>query len=260
MSLLSLVNFSSSRKPHWNVLLKNNKNSNLDIVLECSEKVVIYNTFLDATVCIQTKNRKQKHLYIKPCLNVTYVLKPKTENKNITQDYMIICQFLYFYNLPFAFINYTFCFNSISMGLCWIFSSFQHETLWITFQVSCNFSSITFFDLNSLTSFVKASAFLVIASEAFFSFRSARSILCLLRALQTECLNSLVIVINWGDNSFETKWSWIILWRINEIHFIELQKQLTVLPSQDIAFTLLIYRPPLLVRLDLVGPGYQLNS
>ena len=87
-------------------------------VLECSEKVIIYNTFLDATVCIQTKNRKQKHLYIKSCLNVTYVLKPKTENKNITQDYMIVCQFLYFYNLPFAFINYTFCFNSISMGFC----------------------------------------------------------------------------------------------------------------------------------------------
>ena len=69
-----------------------------------------------------------------------YVLKPKSENKNITQDYMIgtrknvkavyklkknqqskskfftflfeviysVCQFLYFYNLPFAFIHYTF--------------------------------------------------------------------------------------------------------------------------------------------------------
>ena len=31
-------------------------------VLECSEKVIIYNTFLDATLCIQTKNRKQKHI------------------------------------------------------------------------------------------------------------------------------------------------------------------------------------------------------
>ena len=79
-----------------------------------------------------------------------YILKPKSENKNITQDYMIgtrknvkavyklkknqqskskfftflfkviysVCQFLYFYNLPFAFIHYTFCFNSVSMGLC----------------------------------------------------------------------------------------------------------------------------------------------
>ena len=29
-----------------------------------------------------------------------------------------VCQFLYFYNIPFAFIHYTFCFNSISMGFC----------------------------------------------------------------------------------------------------------------------------------------------
>ena len=79
-----------------------------------------------------------------------FVLKPKTENKNITQDYMIgtrknlkaiyklkkkqqsksklftflfegiysVCQFLYFYNLPLAFIHYTFCFNSIRLGFC----------------------------------------------------------------------------------------------------------------------------------------------
>ena len=78
-----------------------------------------------------------------------YVLKPKTENRNITQDYMIrtgknvkavyklkkiniqnqnslfpfegiysVYQFLYFYNLPFAFMHHTFCFNTISMGFC----------------------------------------------------------------------------------------------------------------------------------------------
>ena len=79
-----------------------------------------------------------------------YVLKPKTENKNITQDCMIgtgknvkvvyssekinsqnqnslrfflsefivSVKFLYFYNLPFAFIHYTFYFNSKSMGFC----------------------------------------------------------------------------------------------------------------------------------------------
>ena len=29
-----------------------------------------------------------------------------------------VCQFLYFYNLQFAFIHYTFCFNSIRMGFC----------------------------------------------------------------------------------------------------------------------------------------------
>ena len=92
-----------------------------------------------------------------------YVLNPKTENKNITQDHMIetgknvkavyklkkkqkkqsrskffqflfkgissVCQFLYFYNLPFAFIHYTFCFNSVSISFCLIFTSFQNETL-----------------------------------------------------------------------------------------------------------------------------------
>ena len=90
-----------------------------------------------------------------------HVLKSKTENKYVTQDYMIgtrknvkavyklkknqqskskfftflfkgiysVCQVLYFYNLPFAFIHYTFCFNSINMGFCFIFTSFQHETL-----------------------------------------------------------------------------------------------------------------------------------
>ena len=79
-----------------------------------------------------------------------YVFKLKTENKNVTRDYMIgtgknvkaiyklkknqqsksnffiflfegiysVCQFLYFYNFLFAFIHYTFCFNSISMGFC----------------------------------------------------------------------------------------------------------------------------------------------
>ena len=90
-----------------------------------------------------------------------YVLKAKTENINITQDYMIetgknvkavyklkknqqskskffqflfkvissVCQFLYFYNLSLASIHYTFCFNSISISFCLIFTSFQHETL-----------------------------------------------------------------------------------------------------------------------------------
>ena len=72
-----------------------------------------------------------------------YVLKPKTENKNITQNYMkgtgknvktvynqnqnslillrgiySVCQFLYFYNLSLAFIHYAFCFSSIRMGFC----------------------------------------------------------------------------------------------------------------------------------------------
>ena len=80
-----------------------------------------------------------------------YVLKPKTENKNITQDYMIgtrkdvkavyklkksnqksksnslhffsrefivSASFSIFTNVLFAFIHYTFCFSSISMGFC----------------------------------------------------------------------------------------------------------------------------------------------
>ena len=79
-----------------------------------------------------------------------YILKPKAENKKITQDYLIgteknvkvvqklkknqqskskfftflfegiysVCQFLYFCKLPLANFHYTFCFNSISIGLC----------------------------------------------------------------------------------------------------------------------------------------------
>ena len=144
-----------------------------------------------------------------------YVLKPKTENKNLTQYYTIgtgknvkpvyrlkknqqpkskfftflfegtysVCHFLYFYNLPFAFIHYTFCFNSVSMiESSAAFNMRLSESL---FKVSCNFSSMTFFDFNSLISFVKVSAFLVLASEASFSFLNTRSILCRLRALRT---------------------------------------------------------------------------
>ena len=137
-----------------------------------------------------------------------YVFKPKTENKNVTRDYMIwtgknvqnhftsskkkskskfftflfeeiycVCQFLYFYNFLFAFIHYTFCFNSINMGFCWIFRSFNSMRLADSlFKVSCNFSSTTFSDFNSLISFVRASPFLVLASEASFSFLSARNL------------------------------------------------------------------------------------
>ena len=54
-----------------------------DCDLECSQKVIIYNTFLDATLCIQTKNRKQKHiiLYVTPCLNVTLYIKTKNRKQ-----------------------------------------------------------------------------------------------------------------------------------------------------------------------------------
>ena len=136
-------------------------------VLKCSEKVTRYNTFLDATLCIQTKNRKKNTLHITPCFNVILWIQTKNrkqkhntrlhdrnrkkcksslqaQKKSTTKIKILflflcegiysVCQFLYFYNLPFAFIHYTFCGNSINMGFCWIFNSFNHGTLWITFQ------------------------------------------------------------------------------------------------------------------------------
>ena len=104
---------------------------------KCSEKFIIYNTFLDTTLCIQTKSRKQKHntrLYDRNRKKCKNKLKKNQQSKSkffmlFFEGIYSVCQFLYFCNLPFAFIHYTFCFNSISMGFCWIFSSFQHETL-----------------------------------------------------------------------------------------------------------------------------------
>ena len=53
-----------------------------------------------------------------------------------------------FYNLPFALIHYTFYFNSISMGFFWIFSSFSMRLSGSLFKISCEFSSMRFFDFN----------------------------------------------------------------------------------------------------------------
>ena len=79
MSLQSSVFVSSSRKPHQNVVLNNNKNSNLNIVSQNAQNR-LYNTFLNTILCIQTKNRKQKHIiYITPYFNVT--LRIKTKNR-----------------------------------------------------------------------------------------------------------------------------------------------------------------------------------
>ena len=150
---------------------------------------MIYNTFLDATLCIQTKNRKQKRntrLYDmnrKKCKTTLQAQKKNQQSKSkfftfLFEEIYCVCQFLYFYNFLFAFIHYTFCFNSINMGFCWIFRSFNSMRLADSlFKVSCNFSSTTFSDFNSLISFVRASPFLVLASEASFSFLSARNLL-----------------------------------------------------------------------------------
>ena len=150
---------------------------------------MIYNTFLDATLCIQTKNRKQKRntrLYDmnrKKCKTTLQAQKKKINNQNQNslrfslRKFIVSVSFLYFYNFLFAFIHYTFCFNSINMGFCWIFRSFNSIRLADSlFKVSCNFSSTTFSDFNSLISFVRASPFLVLASEASFSFLSARNL------------------------------------------------------------------------------------
>ena len=65
MSLLSSVFVSRSRKPHQNVLLNNNKNSNLNTVFQkCSEQVIIYNTFLDATLMYSNQKQKTETHYI----------------------------------------------------------------------------------------------------------------------------------------------------------------------------------------------------
>ena len=146
---------------------------------------MIYNTFLDATLCIQTKNRKQKRntrLYDmnrKKCKTTLQAQKKNQQSKFFTflfEEIYCVCQFLYFYNFLFAFIHYTFCFNSINMGFCWIFRSFNSMRLADSlFKVSCNFSSTTFSDFNSLISFVRASPFLVLASETSFPFLSARN-------------------------------------------------------------------------------------
>ena len=65
----SSVILLSSKKPNYIVLLNNKKYC----VLECSEKVIIYNTFLD----------------------VPYVFKPKKENKNSLQNTLPQCHFMY---------------------------------------------------------------------------------------------------------------------------------------------------------------------
>ena len=101
-----------------------------------------------------------------------YKLKKNQQSKSnffifLFEGIYSVCQFLYFYNFLFAFIHYTFCFNSISMGFCWIFSSFHSmRVAESVFKVSCKFSRMTFSDFNSLILFVRASAFLVLASEA----------------------------------------------------------------------------------------------
>ena len=63
MSLLSSVFVSRSRKPHQNVLLNNNKNSNLNTVFQNAQNRLLYTTLSSMSrLCIQTKNRKQKHI------------------------------------------------------------------------------------------------------------------------------------------------------------------------------------------------------
>ena len=75
--------------------------------------------------------------------------KKKKKNRNSLRFYfreliVSVC----FYNLPFALIHYTFYFNSISMGFFWIFSSFSMRLPGSLFKISCEFSSMRFFDFN----------------------------------------------------------------------------------------------------------------
>ena len=139
---------SSSKKPHYIVLLNNKKNC----VLESSEKFIIYNTFLNVTICIKTKKRKQKcTLYITTCFNIiscikiengkqicntrlydrnikkivktVHRLKKNQQSKSkfftfIFDGIYCVSQFLSFYYLLFAFIHKTFYFNGRSMSFC----------------------------------------------------------------------------------------------------------------------------------------------
>ena len=75
-----------------------------------------------------------------------------------------------------SFIHYTFFFNSKAWALVESSAAFSMRVFESLFKVSCNFSSMIFFNFNSLTSLVKASAFLVLVSEASFSFLSAHSL------------------------------------------------------------------------------------
>ena len=84
--------------------------------------------YLNVTLCIKTKNRKQKHntrLYDRNRKKVKAVYKLTKNQQSKSKFFMFLfkgihsaCQFLCFYNLPFAFIHYTFCFYSVSMGFC----------------------------------------------------------------------------------------------------------------------------------------------
>ena len=123
---------------------------------------------LNFTLCIKTKNRKQKlntRLYDrnrKKCKSSLQAQKKNQQPKSKFFTFLFegthsVCHFLYFYNLPFAFIHYTFCFNSISMvESSAAFSMRLSESL---FKVSCNFSSMTFFDFNSLISLLRPQLF-----------------------------------------------------------------------------------------------------
>ena len=92
-----------------------------------NENTLYITPYVNVTLCIKTKNRKQKHntgLYHKnriKCNSSQAQTKINNQNQNslfLFERIYSVCQLLYFYNLPFEFIHYTFFFNSISMGFC----------------------------------------------------------------------------------------------------------------------------------------------
>ena len=156
----------------------------------------------------QPKKENKNRLYTTPCLNVTSCIKIKNgkqiRNKRLydrnrkkyksslqaQKKSIIKIKILYVsfqQNLQglsvSLFLLPSVCVHPQYFLLQWqkheLFSSLSVRLCESVLKVSCNFSSMTFSDFNSLISFAKVSVFLVLASEASFSFLSARSILCL---------------------------------------------------------------------------------